>query len=154
MANLDQNVGQKQNQGQKEFTQEELQQAFSQMQCERGQEGRRAQAVAEWLSSKLNGATVWARGEVSALHSEYELHVVHETYGLFVKDLIVLLEGIPEARVYASGQDEEWVKGVENVGVSEVCFEVDVSGVSELSGLGEVRFWGRFEYFDNHVGGW
>lgn len=117
------------------FTQQELEEAYSQMSAERIAEYNLAFEASNWLKKELGLGNVWAWSHHSYPHSrpsplpnKYFLKLIHETYGPYKEDYIKKLDSSP------------WAKKID-----ESTYEVTTPhGVYKT----------KFEYFDNHYAGY
>lgn len=140
---------------QRKFSQQELEEAFRQMRVERQQEQLEAGLAADYLSERL-GAVVsvaygdpwghagWGGGSPSPYPDQYRLVVTYETYGPYKGSLIDQLRAMPAVTILPGAAQSDY----------HDAFELELSKVPELQGLGLTAIKGRFEYFDNHCTGY
>jgi hypothetical protein len=74
------------------FTQKQLEEAWEQMQADRKADAQKAQTAAKWIQDQLGFGNCaptlghWHGHEYGPYPAQYQLVLVHETYGPYIKD--------------------------------------------------------------------
>ncbi|NIQ14754.1 MAG: hypothetical protein GTO02_10260 [Candidatus Dadabacteria bacterium] len=124
----------------KKFSQQELEDAYKQMEQERADENENVKKAAEWVKGELGFGLVVIRdpahslSRISPYPLGYTLTCIHETYGPYQNTYTDKLDSVD----WATKNDSDWVYGYKP---GTLFYDIKTP-------FGEFKL--GFEYFDNH----